>query len=60
MRLLRLQLLLSAAATKTAAATAVTISNVVPRRDSAGEIINAHAGGIYNFRYGPLSATHLA
>jgi hypothetical protein len=27
----------------------VTISNVVPRRDVAGNIINAHAGGIYNF-----------
>ena len=26
-----------------------TISNVVPRRDITGAIINAHAGGIYNF-----------
>jgi hypothetical protein len=27
----------------------VTISNVVPRRDTTGAIINAHAGGLYNF-----------
>jgi hypothetical protein len=27
----------------------VTLSNVVPRQDTAGNIINAHAGGIYNF-----------
>lgn len=26
-----------------------TISNVIPRRDTTGAIINAHAGGIYNF-----------
>jgi hypothetical protein len=25
------------------------ISNVIPRRDNTGTIINAHAGGIYNF-----------
>ena len=26
-----------------------TISNVEPRRDVSGHVINAHAGGIYNF-----------
>jgi hypothetical protein len=31
------------------AARAAVISNVVPRRDSTGAVINAHAGGIYNF-----------
>ena len=31
------------------AAGSATISNVVPRRDTNGSIINAHAGGIYNF-----------
>ena len=31
------------------AADNVRVSNVVPRRDTAGNIVNAHAGGIYNF-----------
>jgi len=30
-------------------ATDVTLSNVISRRDTTGAIINAHAGGIYNF-----------
>ena len=25
------------------------VSNVVPRVDTVGDIVNAHAGGIYNF-----------
>ena len=27
----------------------VTVSNVIPRRTTDGQIINAHAGGIYQF-----------
>jgi hypothetical protein len=36
-------------ATECARARTVTISNVEPRKTVDGEIINAHAGGIYKF-----------
>ena len=39
----------AAAAGAVSSATRLEISNVVPRRDTAGDIVNAHAGGIYNF-----------
>jgi hypothetical protein len=44
---LLLAMLLLAPCARTTSAT--IISNVVPRRDTTGAIINAHAGGIYNF-----------
>ena len=42
-------MLLIATLARLLAVSSVTISNVVPRRTTDGAIINAHAGGIYNF-----------